>query len=93
MATFSYFLHPPRDNFAETMTEVEQQAWGRHFAWLQELYAAGQIVLVGVTLGRINTGVCILEAADESAAREVVAADPVTRAGWPRATSGHSASE
>ena len=27
MATFSYFLHPPRDNFAETMTELEQQTW------------------------------------------------------------------
>jgi uncharacterized protein YciI len=81
MATFSYFLHPPRDNFAETMTEVEQQAWGRHFGWLQELYAADQIILVGVTLGRVNTGVCILEAADEDAAREIVAADPVTQAG------------
>jgi uncharacterized protein YciI len=34
-----------------------------------------------VTLGRVNTGVCILEAADEDAARQVVAADPVTQAG------------
>ena len=81
MATFSYFLHPPRDNFADTMTEVEQQTWGQHFSWLQELYAAGQLILVGVTLGRVNTGVCILEAADEDAAREIVAADPVTQAG------------
>ena len=81
MATFSYFLHPPRDNFAETMSEVEQQVWGQHFAWLQELYAAGQLILVGATLGRVNTGVCILEAADEDAAREIVAGDPVTRAG------------
>ena len=80
MATFSYFLHPPRDDFAETMTEVEQQTWGRHSAWLQELYAAGQLVLVGVTLGRVNTGVCILEAADEDAARQLVAGDPVTQA-------------
>lgn len=81
MATFSYFLHPPRDNFAETMTEVEQETWGRHFAWLQELYAAGQLILVGVTLGRVNTGVAILEAPDEDAARQLVAADPVTQAG------------
>ena len=78
MATFAYFLHPPRDNFAETMTEHEQQAWGQHFAWLQELYAAGQLVLVGVTLGRVNTGVAILEAADES-----------RRAGHRRRGSGH----
>jgi uncharacterized protein YciI len=81
MATFSYFLHPPRDNFAETMTDLEQQTWGRHFAWLGELYAAGALILVGVTQGTVNTGVAILEAADEDAARELVAADPVTQAG------------
>ena len=81
MATFSYFLHPPRDNFAETMTEHEQQTWGQHFAWLKELYADGQLVLVGVTLGPVNTGVAILEAADEAAARNIVARDPVTQAG------------
>ena len=81
MATFAYFLHPPRDNFAETMTEHEQQTWGQHFAWLQELYAADRLILVGVTLGRVNTGVSILEADDETAAREIVAGDPVTQAG------------
>src|SRR5215207_1546948 len=81
MATFSYFLHPPRDNFAETMTEHEQQTWGQHFSWLQELYGAGQLVLVGVTLGPVNTGVAILEADDEDGARKIVAGDPVTQAG------------
>jgi len=82
MATFSYFLHPPRDNFAETMTEAEQQTWAQHFAWIQELYDSGAVILVGVTLGRVNTGVVILEAADEDAARGILAADPVTRAGF-----------
>ncbi len=81
MATFSYFLHPPRENFVETMTEVEQQTWGQHFSWLQGLYADGKVILVGATLGRVNTGVCILEAADEDEARQIVAADPVTQAG------------
>jgi uncharacterized protein YciI len=81
MATFSYFLHPPRDNFAETMTELEQQTWAKHSAWLQEVYATGALILVGVTLGRVNTGVTILEAVDEDAARDILAADPVTRAG------------
>ena len=81
MATFSYFLHPPRDNFAETMTELEQQTWGQHFAWLQELFAAEQLIMVGVTLGRVNTGVAILEAADEQSAQEIVQGDPVTQAG------------
>ena len=81
MATFSYFLHPPRDDFAETMTEHEQQTWGQHFVWLQELYGAGQLILAGATLGRVNTGVAILEANDEAAARAIVAGDPVTQAG------------
>jgi uncharacterized protein YciI len=81
MATFSYFLHAPRHNFSETMTEVEQQTWAQHFAWIHEAYATGALILVGVTLGRVNTGVVILEAADEDAAREIVAADPVTQAG------------
>jgi uncharacterized protein YciI len=81
MATFSYFLHPPRDNFAETMTDLEQQTWGQHFAWVQQLYETGAVILVGVTEGRVNTGVIVLEAADEEAAREILAADPVTRAG------------
>ena len=81
MATFSYFLHPPRDDFAATMTELEQQTWGQHFGWLQGLFAAGQLVLVGATLGRVNTGVAILEADDEYAARQIVAGDPVTQAG------------
>jgi uncharacterized protein YciI len=84
MATFSYFLHPPRDDFAATMTDVEQGAWGRHFAWLDDLYAKGAVILVGATGGRVNTGVAILEAEDEDAARRIVAEDPVTQAGLAR---------
>ena len=90
MATFSYFLHPPRDNFAETMTEHEQQTWGQHFAWLQELYADGQLVLVGVTLGRVNTGVAILEAADEAAAATSSPETRSPRPAWRRGTCGPS---
>lgn len=81
MATFSYFLHPPRDDFAATMTDIEQGAWGRHFAWLDGLYAKGAVTLVGATGGRVNTGVAILEAEDEDAALHIVAEDPVTQAG------------
>ena len=81
MATFSYFLHPPRDNFAETMTEVEQQTWGKHFAGWQELLGAGQMALVGGPPGRVNTGVSTLGAPEEAAARQLAAGDPVTQAG------------
>ena len=31
MAEWIYFIHPPREDFAETMTEAESEAWGRHW--------------------------------------------------------------
>ena len=30
MAEWVYFIHAPRENFAETMTEEEQEVWGHH---------------------------------------------------------------
>ena len=86
LAASSCFPAPtPGATPAEPSTELEQQTWGQHFAWLQELFAAEQLILVGVTLGRVNTGVAILEAADEDSARDIVAADPVTQAGLAEA--------
>jgi uncharacterized protein YciI len=75
MADWIYFLHPPREDFAATMTEPEREVWGRHFARLQQLFADGVIVLVGPTLGRHNTGICVFEAPDEAAAQAIVDAD------------------
>ncbi len=54
MDTWIYFIHPPRDDFAETMTDVENEVWGRHWARIQRLFDEGSIVLVGPTLGPIN---------------------------------------
>ena len=82
MAEWIYFLHPPRDDFAETMTEEEQEAWGRHFERLQQLLADGVLVLAGPTLGRVNTGVCVFEADDEAAARALMEADPPIAEGF-----------
>ena len=31
MAEWLYFIHPPRENFAATMTDEEQRVWGEHF--------------------------------------------------------------
>jgi uncharacterized protein YciI len=81
MAEWIYFLHPPRDDFAATMTDAERAAWAEHFARLQRLLADGQLILAGPTLGRINTGVCVFEAPDEAAARQVMAADPAIQGG------------
>src|SRR5580704_2363995 len=84
MPEWIYFIHPPRDDFAATITDAEQAVWAEHFARLQRLLVDGQLILAGPTLGRINTGVCVFEAPDEAAARQVMAEDPVIQGGFAR---------
>jgi uncharacterized protein YciI len=85
MAEWLYFLPAPRENFAATMTDQEREVWGRHLDRLKQLFADGVIVLVGPTLGKHNTGVCIFEAPDEAAAQAIVAADPCVAEGYAKA--------
>jgi uncharacterized protein YciI len=84
MSEWIYFLHPPRDDFAATMTPEEQAAWGEHFERLQRLLADGVLVLAGPTLGRINTGIAVFEAPDEDAARRIMEEDPAISGGFAR---------
>jgi uncharacterized protein YciI len=84
MAEWIYFIHPPRDNFAETMTDEEVAVWGVHFARFKRMLAAGSIILVGPTLGQVNTGIAIFEAADEESARRIMDEDPVIAGGFAR---------
>ena len=84
MAEWIYFLHPPRDNFAETMTDEEQEVWGVHFARFQRLLEEGVIVLVGPTTGACEYGIAIFEAPDEEAARKLMEEDPVVAGGYAR---------
>jgi uncharacterized protein YciI len=84
VAEWIYFLHPPRDDFAATMTDPEKDVWAKHFAHLQELLADGALVLAGPTLGHVNTGVTVFEADDEEAARAIMASDPVISSGFAR---------
>ncbi len=81
MADWICFLHAPRDDFAATMTEHEQQAFADHFERLQRLVAEGVVVLAGPTLGRVNTGIMVFEAPDEVSAHRLVAEDPTVTAG------------
>ena len=81
MAAWVYFLHPPRDDFAATMTPEEQEVWGRHFERLQELLRDGILVLAGPTLGTVNTGIAVIEAPDEAAARRLMEEDPAVASG------------
>ena len=84
MAEWIAFLHPPRADFAATMTDEEQAVWGEHFARLQRLVAEGVVVLAGPTLGPVNTGILVFEAPDEESARRLVDEDPTVAGGYAR---------
>lgn len=81
MAEWIYFIHVPRENFAETITAEEQEVWGVHFERLKRLLAEGSLILAGPTLGPVNTGVCVFEADDEPAARRFMEDDPAISSG------------
>ena len=81
MAEWIYFIHPSREDFAATMTAEEDRVWGEHFERLKRLLADGTLVLAGPTLGRINTGVAVIEAPDETAARRIMEEDPTIASG------------
>ena len=84
MAEWIYFLHPPRAQFAATMTEEEQAAFAAHGEYLRRLLAEGVLIVAGPTLGDVNTGIMIFEARDEAAARVIVESEPVTSGGLAR---------
>jgi len=84
MPEWIYFIHPPRENFAATMTEEEREVWKRHFERLQRLLDEGVIILVGPTLGPVNTGIAIFEAPDEAAAFRLMNEDPTIAGGYAR---------
>src|SRR2546421_5671 len=84
MAEWIYFIHPPRDNFAATMTDDERAVWAEHFQRLQRLMADGVLIMAGPTLGPINTGIGIIEAENEAAARKIMDEDPTIASGFAR---------
>jgi uncharacterized protein YciI len=79
-----YFLHPPRNNFAATMTDEEKGIWRLHFERLSRLHADGVIILVGPTMGEVNTGIAVFEAPDEASAQRLMDEDPAIAGGYAR---------
>ena len=84
MSEWIYFIHAPREDFAATMTDEEQRVWGVHFERLKRLLDEGTLVMAGPTLGPVNTGIAIVEAPDEAAARRLMEEDPVIAGGYAR---------
>ncbi len=84
MASWIYFLHPPREEFAATMTDEEAAVFADHFAHLERLLAEGVLVLAGPTLGSTNTGIAVIEAPDREAAEALMNADPAIARGVVR---------
>ena len=82
MAEWIHFLHTPREDFAATMTDYERRVWGLHFERLKRLLADGTLIMAGPTLGRINTGIAVIEAPDEGAARRIMDEDPAITSGY-----------
>jgi uncharacterized protein YciI len=76
-----YFIHPPRQNFADTMSEEEDVVWREHFQRLKRLNAEGVLVLAGPTLSKENDGIVIFEAPDEETARKIMNEDPTITSG------------
>ncbi len=81
MAEWVYFIHPPRQRFAATMTEEEIRVWGEHAERLRRMLDEGTLILAGPTLGDVNTGIAIIEAPDEAAARRIMDEDPTIASG------------
>src|SRR5664280_1851040 len=82
MSEWIYFLHPPREDFAATMTAEEERVWALHFERLKRLLADGTLIMAGPTLGRINTGIAVIEAPDEATARQIMDEDPTITGGF-----------
>jgi uncharacterized protein len=81
MSQWIYFIHPPRTGFVATITDDEREIFGRHAGYLADLHAAGTLILAGPTLGEVNTGIHVFDAADEAAARALMDADPAIASG------------
>lgn len=78
MPTFFCRLHPPRSDFAMTMSASEKALMGRHAAYLGGLGEQGTAVLFG-PIGDPSGpwGLLILECADATEASALTANDPV----------------
>ena len=78
-------LISPRPTFPQDMTEAEKRVMQEHVGHWKELAQKRTAVVFGPVLDpRGVWGVAIVDVADESEARDLVRADPVTKASLGR---------
>ena len=82
MPTFVLRLIAPRPNFAETLTDSEQETMNRHAAHWGRYLERGDMVVFGPVLTDDDSyGLAVVETDDEQALRAFAAQDPVVTTG------------
>ncbi|MGQ9351593.1 YciI family protein [Mycolicibacterium gilvum] len=79
---FLFRLIPPRADFAQTMTDIEEHTMGLHTTYWQDLLAAGRVVVYGPVADPEGVwGLGVLRVADRAEALAIAEADPSIIAG------------
>jgi len=73
-------LRPSRPDLPATMTDAERALVGEHFVRLERLAKEGKLLIAGRSEDAA-IGIAVLDVADESEARRIVAEDPALRGG------------
>ncbi|HEX2213283.1 MAG TPA: YciI family protein [Mycobacterium sp.] len=82
MSLFLFRLIPPRADFAQTMTDAEQQAMAAHQDYWQRLLADGRVVVYGPVADPEGVwGMGVLRATDRAEVLAIGEADPSVVAG------------
>jgi uncharacterized protein YciI len=82
MTLFLLKLIPPRADFAQTMTEAEQQAMGEHMEYWQQLLHDGRVLVYGPVADPEGVwGLGVVRAESQQEALLVGGDDPVVAQG------------
>ena len=85
MKRFLFKLISPRPTFPQDMTETERRVMQEHVSHWNKLAQKRTAIVFGPVLDPSGVwGVAIVDVADESQARDLVLADPVTKASLGR---------
>lgn len=84
---FVIHYKPKKADFINTATELDMQAVGGHFSYLQGLFTQGKLKLAGRRVDG-DFGIAVLEGVDFAEAERILQNDPVIIAGVFQGTVG-----